>query len=85
MLYVLIIVESRRWVRSILGVFLEVSTDSRRRHLWKDFFLKTKILEKSPARVFFFVWIYGIFEGTCLAERKRLFLYCFGTTIIINI
>ena len=38
---------------SILGVFLEVSTDSRRRHLWKDIFFKTKVLEKSPARVFF--------------------------------
>ena len=53
MLYVLIIVESRRWVCSILGVFLEVSTDSRRRHLWKDIFFKTKVLEKSPAGVFF--------------------------------
>ena len=53
MLFVLIIVESRRWGCSVLGVFLKVLTDSRRRHLRWGFFLNKVLRRNSGAGVFF--------------------------------
>ena len=64
---------------SILGVFLEVSTDSRRRHLWKDIFFKTKVLEKSPARVFFFVCGFtGFLRAPALQSASDCFCIVLG-------
>ena len=53
MLFVLIIVESRRWGYSVLGVFFKVLTDSRRRHLQWGFFLNKVLRRNSGAGVFF--------------------------------
>ena len=84
MLFIFIIVESHHWECSIQGVFLEVSTDSWRRLLPWGFFLNKVLSRDFEPGVFFhrFCWIFG---STCLVEHKWLLLYCFGTTIIINI
>ena len=53
MLFVLIIVESRRWGYSVLGVFFKVLTDSRRRHLQWGFCLNKVLRRNSGTGVFF--------------------------------
>ena len=48
------------------------------------FLFKQKFEKRLRPRCFFHGFC-GIFRSTCLVEHKRLLLYFFGTTIIINI
>ena len=83
MLFVFIIVEHCLWRCTIEGVFLQVSPDSLGRHLWWGFYLNKVLSWDSGAGVFPYIsWIFG---STCLTEHKRLFFYCFWSTVIINI
>ena len=68
MLFVLIIVESRRWGYSVLGVFFKVLTDSRRRHLQWGFCLNKVLRRNSGAGVFFsfFCGFAGFLGATAL-------------------
>ena len=50
-------------------------------------FLLNKVLRRDsgPGGFFFFSWILQYFWSTCLVEHERMLLYCFWTTVIINI
>ena len=48
-------------------------------------FLFKQSFEKRFRPGCFFRGFCGIFGSTCLVEHERLLLYCFGTTIIVNI
>ena len=85
MFFVLIIVESCRWGCSVLGVFLKVSTDSRRGRLRCGFFLNKVLRRSSGAGVFFFRGFAGflgalVLENTndcfCIVLRPLLSLTC---------
>ena len=76
MLFVFIIVESRRWGFSYFNGFAEKAPAV-------GFLFKGKF-ENRLRRMCFFSWICEIFGSTCFVEQERVHLYCFGTTIIIN-